>query len=276
MNPTLHRYATFLVVLAVAVIVAGAVITSTEVAARQTQSAVSPDVHESLHRILAIALTLGGLGLAIGITRTAAAAWLRAVSWAGVATLAIGGALGWGTPPISAGIAVLHALLAHLFLSLAVVMAVGTSASWNRAPELVDGSSKPLLRPLALATPPVVFIQIVLGATYRHNMTSVMPHMGVAMGVAFLALIGSSVVLQNFPRPAGLRHAAAALISLVLTQVCLGIGAFVMLVLNAAGTFYFVAVTGGHVLVGASTLAASVVMAMQVWRSVRPKLKPAA
>jgi hypothetical protein len=79
MNPTLHRYATFLVVLAVAVIVAGAVITSTEVAARQTQSAVSPDVHESLHRILAIALTLGGLGLAIGITRTAAAAWLRAV-----------------------------------------------------------------------------------------------------------------------------------------------------------------------------------------------------
>jgi heme A synthase len=271
MNPSLHRCAILVVVLAAAAIVAGAVMTSTEVAARQTQSAVSPVVSQELHRTLSSALILFALVFAIWSSRIAAHGWPRAVAWSGVIVLAIAAALGWETPPLPAKTAVFHALLAHAFLSLAVVSAVGTSVSWNRPPELVDGSSKPFLRPLALVIPPVVFLQIALGAAYRHDMTSVLPHMAIAMGVAFLALIGSSVVLQNFSRPSSLRHAAVALISLVLIQVCLGIGAFVMLVLNSAGTFYFVAITVGHVLIGASTLAASVVLAMQVQRSVLPR-----
>ena len=262
---SLHRYAIFVVLLAVAVMVTGAVITSADVAARQTQTP-APVVSQNLHRTLSIGLTLFALAFAIWISRTGAQAWLKVVAWSAIATLAVEALLGWQTPP--ATIAFLHASLAHVFFSLAVVSAVGTSASWGRPPERVDGSSKPFLRPLAFAIPPVVFLQIMLGAAYRHNMTSVIPHIAVAMGVAFLALIGSSVVLQNFPRPAALRHAAVALISLVLTQVCLGIGAFVMLLLNSAGTFYFVGITVSHVLVGASTLAASIVMAMQVRRSV--------
>jgi heme A synthase len=271
MNPSLHRYAVFVVILAVAAIVTGAIITSTEVAARQTQSAVSPIVSLTVHEALSIALTLFVLGLAIWISRSGGPGWLRTVAWSAIVTLGIDAALGWQKLPLTANIAVLHALLAHIFFSLAVVIAVGTSASWNSLPEQVDGSIKPFLRPLAVVIPPVVFLQITLGATYRHDITSVMPHMAIAMGVAFLALIGSSVVLQNFPRPVTMRHSAVALISLVLTQVCLGIGAFVMLVLNGAGSLYFVAVTVGHVLIGASTLAASVVMAMQVRRGILPK-----
>ncbi len=270
MNLSLHRYAILVVVLAVAAIVAGALITSTGIAARQTQSVVTPVISQTLHRTLSIVLALFTLGLAIWISRAPAPGWLRAVGWSAVVTLVIEAALGWQTPPLPVKVAVFHALLAHVFLSLVVVIAVGTSSSWNRSPELVDGSSKPLLRPFAVAIPPVVFLQIALGAAYRHDMTSVLPHMANAMIVAFMALIGSSVVLQNFPRPAAMRHAAVALISLVLTQVCLGIGAFVMLLMNTAGTFYFVAVTVGHVLIGAATLAASIVMAMEVWRCVLP------
>jgi heme A synthase len=271
MSPWLHRSALVLVALATAVIITGAFITSTAVTVRQSQSAISPFVNEGPHRACAVALIVFTLGIAIRISSAPTPGWLRAVAWSGILTLAAGAALGWQTPPLSPQAAVLHALLAHVFLSLIVAIAVGTSEGWNRAPELVEGNRKPLLRGLAVAIPPVVFLQIVLGAAYRHDVTSIMPHMTVAMGVAFLALIGSSVVLQNFHRPASLRSAAAALISIVLAQVCLGIGAFLMLVLNAAGTFYFVATTVGHVLVGASTLAASVVMAMQVRRCVLPK-----
>jgi hypothetical protein len=270
MNPSLHRYAIFVVVLAVAAIATGAVITSTEVAARQTQSAVSLAIGLTLHQALTIALALFTLGLAVWISRSGAPAWLKSVGWSSIVILAIDAALGWRRPPLPANVALFHALLAHVFFPLAVASAIGTSASWNSSPERVDGSRKPFLRPLAVAIPPVVFMQITLGATYRHDMTTVMPHMAIAMGVAFLALIGSSVILQNFLRPATMRYSAVALISLVLTQVCLGIGAFVMLVLNSAGTFYFVAVSAGHVVIGASTLAASVVMAMQVWRCVLP------
>ena len=269
----LHVYALFVVVLAMGVMIAGATITSTEVAARESQSAVTLIPSDGLHRSLGITLVLLTLGLAIWTSLGAIPRWIRIVAWTGVVALVSDSALAWQALPLSPMTGVLHALLAHLYLSLSVVVAVGTSWSWNREPELVDGSIRPLLRPLAIAIPPVVFLQITLGAAYRHDMTSVMPHMAVAMGVAFLALIGSSVILQNFPRPASMRKAAIALISIVLTQVCLGITAFLLLVLNATGASYFMLATVGHVAVGAATLAASVVMAMQVWRSVLPKLK---
>jgi heme A synthase len=270
MNPWLHRCALFLAILATAVIVSGAYITSTQVAARLSQPDVFPALNEGLHRALAVALTVLALGFAIGTGLATTPGWIRAVAWSGVATLVLGAALGWSAPPLSKAMGVCHALQAHLFFSMIGVIAVGTSAGWNRGPELAEGPRRPLLRPAAIATPPIVFLQIALGAAYRHDITSVLPHMSVAMGVAFLALIVSSVVLQNYPRPAALRHAATALIAIILTQVCLGITAFLLLLLNNSGTPYFILATVAHVTIGAATLAASVVMAMRVWRSMPP------
>jgi heme A synthase len=270
MNPSLHRCALFVVILAMAALLSGAFITSTEVSARVSQSTVAGIAFSDyLHRALAIALTLLTLGIAIWISLGATPRWLRVLAWTGVATLILEAELGWHVPPLPASVGVWHALASHVFLSIAVAIAVGTSVGWNRAPEIVDGSARPLLRPLAVATPPVVFLQIALGAAYRHDMTSIMPHMAVAMGVVFFALIGSSVILQKFPRPESLRSAAAMLISIVILQVCLGIAAFLMLVLNAVGASYFVITTVGHLLAGSATLSASIVMAMQVCRSVR-------
>jgi heme a synthase len=266
-GPWLHRYAIFVAIFALAVIVSGALITSTEVAARLSQSAVSAGIYETLHRVLAVSLAILTLGIAVWTLLGTIPGWLRALAWSGAAAVALAAVGGWQPAPLSPNVGILHALLAHLSLTLSVVVAMGTSSGWNRDPELIDASTKPFLRPLAIATPPTVFLQIALGAAYRHDMTSVMPHMAIAMGVAFLALVGSSVILQNFQRPAPLRRAAAAVISIVLAQVCLGITAFLLLVLNATSTIYFVLATVGHVLVGAATLAASVVMAMQVWRS---------
>jgi heme A synthase len=272
MNPRLYRCAFFLVVLAMAALLSGAFITSTEVSARLSQSSVAGVVvSDTLHRALAIALTLLTAGIAIWISVGATPRWLRVLAWTGVATLILDAALGWHAPPLPASAGVWHALVSHVFLSIAVAIAFGTSAGWNRDPEIVDGSARPLLRPLAVATPPVVFLQIALGAAYRHDMTSVMPHMAVAMGVVFFALIGSSVILQNFPRPAPLRRAAATLISIVILQVCLGIAAFLMLVLNAAGAGYFVITTVGHLVAGSATLSVSIVLAMLVCRSVRTR-----
>jgi heme A synthase len=275
MNPRLHRCALFVVILAVAALLSGAFITSTEVSARLSQSAATGIAFsDNLHRAVAIALTLLILTIAIWTSLGATARWLRVLAWTGVAALVLDAVLGWHVPPLAASVGVWHALVSHAFLAIAVAMAFGTSAGWNRDPEIVDGSARPLLRPLAVATPPVVFLQIALGAAYRHDMTSLMPHMAVAMGVVFFALIGSSVILQNFPRPASLRRAAATLISILILQVCLGIAAFLMLVLNAAGSGYFVITTVGHLLVGSATLSASIVLAMQVCRSVRTRRTP--
>lgn len=275
MTTSPHRFALVLIVFAIAGIVSGAYVTSTAVAARLSQPGALPAVFPSLdagvHRALGMVVAALTLGLAIWTMLSPARMWVRATAWAAVVTLAVAAASGWPAAPLSPGLGVFHALLGHVFLSLIVVVAVATSAGWNRAVEIAEGPSRPLLRPFAIATPPVVLLQIALGAAYRHDKASVLPHMAVAMGVAFLALIVSSVVLQNFLKPAPLRIAAGTLIAIVLTQVCLGIGAFLMLLLNAAGSVYFILVTVGHVTVGAATLAASVVMAMQIRRSIPPR-----
>jgi heme A synthase len=266
-----HRCTVLVAILGIVVILSGAFITSTEVAARQTQSSVALVLHEGLHRSLAIVLAVLLFGLAIWTSIGKESGTLQVVVWSAIAIVAADVAVGWHAAPLTASAGVLHALLAHLLFALTVVAAMLSSSRWSREPELVDGRVRPLLRPLAASIPPTVFLQITLGASYRHDILSVMPHMAIAMAVAFLALIGASQVLQYFPRPPAMRNAATALISIVLTQVCLGITAFLMLLLNAAGTPYFIWVTVGHVGVGASTLAASTVLAMEVWRSVTPK-----
>ncbi len=267
-NPWLHRSAVGLALLGLIAIVAGAVITSSEVAARQAQSSVAQAVGEGTHRALAIALT--GLALGFAVWISSAGGWLRALAWSAFAVLAIDAATGWTAPPLAAGRGIVHAVLAHLYLAIMVAIVVATSAGWNRDPELVDDGGWSWLRPVAIATPPAVFVQIMLGAMYRHDVTGIMPHMAGAMMVALATVVVSAVVLQNFTGPSGLRRAAVMLISIVLAQVCLGIAALLMLVLNFAGTLVFVLSTAGHVAIGAATLSASVVMAMEVARSVRP------
>jgi heme a synthase len=243
--------------LAVIVILTGAYITSFEVVTRQSQSSAVPN--ELAHRVLGGALVLVAILLAIRLR--------HALSLIGVGTLGLVVALGWQGAPLSPARGVLHALLAHLFFAIAAVTCVLASAHWNRPAELSD-VRRPFLRPLAAATPPVVFAQITLGALYRHNVTGIILHVAVAMAVALLALILSSVVLQNYPRPAPLRRSAATLIAVVLVQVSLGIASLVMLLLNFSATGYFIAATTAHVMVGAATFAASIVMAMEVWRGV--------
>jgi heme A synthase len=248
----LHRYAWFLAIFALAVLVSGAYITSTQVATHQPQD-------QSLHRILSIVLALLTAGLLI---------WTRGVFiWIAILALAMDAALGRSTPAI----ALAHAVLAHFFFAILVGIAMISSPAWKREAEPVDDGGRPLLRPAAMLMPPLVLLQITLGAAYRHDLTGVMFHMAGAMIVVLITVIVSAVVLQNFPAPAAMRRAAATLISLVVAQVCLGIAAFLMLVLNASGSSAFVPVTVGHAAIGAMTLAASCVMAMQVWRGIRPK-----
>ncbi len=249
--------------LAAVVIVTGAYITSSEIAARQAQSSFVPN--EIVHLVLGGALLILAFGLAF-LGRSLPSA-TRVMGWIGAGFVALIVALGWRGAPLSPAMGVLHALASHLYFAVAVVAVFTTSAHWNRAPELAD-SGRPFLRPLAAATPPVVLIQIALGALYRHDVIGVLLHVAVAMAVALLALILASVVLQNYPRPPALRFSAGTLIGVILVQVSFGIAALVLVLLNFTDNAYFIAATVAHVLVGAATLAASIVMAIEIWRSI--------
>ncbi len=182
--------------------------------------------------------------------------------WTAVCFLALEGWVGW------LGGALLHASLAPVAFAIFVAIAVVTSSGWNEAPELVEDSAAPALRLFALATPPLIVLQIMLGAAYRHKLTGFLPHLGGAMIVTLAILVLAMLILQRHPGHQKLCTAATWLIAILAAQVMLGFTALVMPQLKVSPAAVIVT-TALHVVVGSVTLAANLVLVMQVQRSVR-------
>jgi hypothetical protein len=187
--------------------------------------------------------------------------------WLAFAGLALSGITGWMSSVTPARV-VWHSLCSHTALALVTAAAVLTSRAWSEPVKRVGAGSWSALRPVALVTPPVVLLQIAMGALYRHQILGVLWHMLGAMIVAILTLVLSVVLLQHFADQPHLKSAATWLISAVLAQVCLGIATFLMILLGAGDIPPFVWLATGHVTVGAATLAASVLASMRVRRCV--------
>jgi heme A synthase len=185
------------------------------------------------------------------------------LGWTALGFFALEGWVGWSGAPL------VHASLAPLVFAIFVAIAVVTSSGWNEAPELVEDQAAPTLRLFAIAMPPLMLLQIMLGAAYRHKLTGLMPHLGGATIVSLATLVLGMLVVRRHPEHRKLRAAATWLISIFLVQVMLGFAAFIMPLLKLASPAPVIAVTASHVVVGSLTLAASLVLAMQVQRNVR-------
>ncbi len=261
-NHELHRYALAVCFGILVVIAIGAYITSQ---AGAVQPAAGGGLHARFHVVVAVVVGILTLGLAVGQSLSKEGPIL---GWTAVGFYVADGALGWlGWP-------VLHASLAPVVLAIPVAIAVITSAGWGQEPDPADAGRAPLLRPLAIAAPPVVALQIVLGAAYRHKVTSVMPHMAGAMIAGLATLVAAMLVMQQYPQHRAMRSAAIWLMSIVLTQVTLGVTAFTMQLLEIQNIAVLNITTASHVVVGSLTLAASVVFAMQVIRHLRRTQAP--
>lgn len=264
----IHRFVILVAIVALLVMTSGAFVRNAERPSGQAQAMLSENTHRALGLVLA-ALTLG---LAIWIS--AVDPKLRLLVWGCVAILLTDAALRW-QGPVGAALGIPHALLAHLYLVGLVAIAVFTSPSWHRDPELVDGAKWPALRTLAAVTPFAVGVQILLGAAYRHEAIGVLYHIAGAMVAVLMTMIASVAVLQTFPKHRDLYRAASGLLTIVLIQVCLGIASLVMPLLDAESTLWYSIATASHLVVGALTLAASVVLALQVRRNVAPAAQSA-
>ena len=93
----------------------------------------------------------------------------------------------------------------------------------------------------------------------------------VLMGILMIGIF----ILQQFPAHKTLRPAAIMLLSLGGAQLILGILAYVMRILAAEQPVGMVIATVAHVAVGASTLAASIALSIQIRRNVRPAIRTA-
>lgn len=267
----LFRIAVVVAVCALIAIASGAVVTSSrEAITGENTTRVETPFGAETHQVIGV--TLCGLILVEAVWLWMSRhGFLSTLALASVALAAADSWVAFRRPP-EPSFVVLHAWLAPVFFTSLVAIALFASPRWTDEPELVDDRGLRFLRPLAVAGPPLVLVQIVLGAMYRHKLASVMWHMAGAMIVSLATLIASMIVLQQYPTHRALRSAAIALMSAVLTQIAFGVAAFTMQLLETESALALGIATVSHVVIGNLTLAASLIFALQAQRSVRSRM----
>jgi heme A synthase len=222
-----------------------------------------------MHRDAALPVIVLTLGLAVWLSRAGTSRWLRSVVWAAMAALILEGVLGEEAVlrrmPSTTNF--FHAYLAQLFFSCTVAIAVFTSKGWIRKPDLVGDRFS--IRMMSLFVPALVLAQVALGAAYRYQAMGLLSHIFGAFVVAVFVLVVGVLVVKQYPHHRSLRPAAIALMSITGLQVLLGFAAFITLLMSNQATPPVVVSTVTHVAAGALTLAASVVLAIQIRHHVR-------
>ncbi len=286
-NPWLHRYAILVAVCTLFLVIAGASVTSKEAGLSVpdwplSYGQVIPEMtggvlFETGHRMIATVVGTLTIILAIWIARAekgkAKRPWMKKLGWLALGCVVAQGLLGGATVLLlqPAPISIAHACLAQLFFSVTVAIAIFTSRNWQQGPDPVEDYGWPSLRSLAIITPVLVLIQIGLGAGFRHRAFGLMPHVIGAMLVPVVILLTAVFVLNQFPKHRALRPAAIGLLTITLAQVFLGIAAYVARINAADYPLAMVLTTVAHVATGGLTLAASVVLAIQVRRNVHAR-----
>jgi cytochrome c oxidase assembly protein subunit 15 len=280
-TPWLHRYAILVAVCTLFLVIAGASVTSKEAGLSVpdwplSYGQVIPEMtggvlFETGHRMIATVVAILTIGLAMWIAKVEKRAWMRRLGWAAVGLIVAQALLGGATvlllqpPPVS----IAHACLAQLFFSVTVAIAVFTSRKWQEGPDPVEDYGWPSLRSLAIVTPVLILLQIALGAGFRHRAFGLLPHVVGAMLVPLMILLVGVFALHQFPQHRALRPAATGLLAITLAQVVLGIAAYFARINAVEYPLAMVLTTVAHVATGGLTLAASVVLAIQIRRNVR-------
>ena len=192
--------------------------------------------YEHAHRLFGALVGLTTLVVAIVLQRIDERAWVRRLAWSAVVMVIVQGSLGGlrvtGRPTLSASpadvspnivLAVVHGVLAQIFLGTLVALAVFTSRGWRRPAERSARADRIL--PMILVG--AIVIQLVLGAIQRHLAAGLMIHIAMAMLVALIAIATGVRASAVEPAVQPLHRLGKGLMHLVGFQLLLGLGAFI-------------------------------------------------
>jgi cytochrome c oxidase assembly protein subunit 15 len=286
-NQGLHRFAIFTACVTLVLIVAGALVTSNDAGLSVPDWPTSfgsiykiPQMvggirYEHTHRMVAEFVGLLTIILAIWTWRAEKRRWLRLLAVAALATVVIQGILGGITvlhflpPAVSSA----HAAVAQTFFCIAVCIAVFTGRRWLADhPRTEPDTRRPTLFTLTLLSIFVLYVQLLLGAMFRHHGMSWWPHV-VHAGIVAIVLSWTAVrAISVYSKVDAVKQPAVTVLGLMVAQLCLGFLAFITRVMwgqdAAQPELPMVIATVVHVAVGSLLLATTVVLAIQVWRHV--------
>jgi len=291
-HPSVHRFAIFVVCWTILLLIAGALVTSNEAAlsvpdwplsyGTLTPPMVGGIRYEHSHRVIAAVLGLLSIVLAVWVWAKDERRWLRWFSVIAVAGIAAQGVLGGEVVRqlLHYWLPVAHACFAQIVFAALLSIAVFTSRWWiSDQPQLEDTGS-PSIHSLAIANAVVIYLQVILGAGFRHKEIPVWPHMVGALIVLGMVIWLAAVLRRRFEKSAAISKTRILLHAILGTQLLLGLGAYWSRLTTADAPQpmpLMVTLTVLHTVVGAILFGVSILIVLLCYRLVpRRRELPAA
>lgn len=290
-NPGVHRFAIFVVLWTILLLIAGALVTSNDAAlsvpdwpksyGTWTPPMLGGVLYEDSHRKIAGVLGLLTVALAIVIWVKEKRRWLR---WFGVIAVlgVIVQALLGGQVVIQLlhyWLPVIHACFAQIVFAAVLSIAVFTSGWWvSEQPQLEDRGSLSV-HGVALLNCIVIFLQVFLGAAFRHQEMPIWPHIAGALAVLATVIWIAAVLRRRFSESRELSRARIMLHAIFGVQFLLGLGAYWSRLRTADAPQpmpLMVTLTVTHTVIGALVFASSVFLVLLCYRVVPRRREVAA
>jgi cytochrome c oxidase assembly protein subunit 15 len=290
-NRAHHWFAVFVACATLLLIVAGALVTSNDAGLSvpdwptsfgslyKIPKLVGGVKFEHSHRMIAQFVGFLTIILALWTWRVDRRRWMQYLAWAALGTVVAQGIFGGLTvlfylpPSISSA----HAALAQTFFCIAVCIALFTSRKWVLdLPQTVADQQRPWLFTLTIVSIAVLYVQLILGAMFRHHGMGWLPHVLNSVTVLFMLAWTALHARSQYSHVKAIRRPASIMLALLIVQFCLGFLAFTTRVSWGRNAVQpelpMVISTVAHVAVGALLLATAVVLAVQVRSSVPTSL----
>ena len=291
-HPSVHRFAIFVVCWTILLLIAGALVTSNEAAlsvpdwplsyGTLTPPMVGGIRYEHSHRVIAGVLGLLSIVLAVWVWAKDERRWLRWFSVIAVAGIAAQAVLGGEVVRqlLHYWLPVIHACFAQIVFAALLSLAVFTSRWWISDQPRVEDTGSPSVHSLAIANSAIIYLQVILGAGFRHKEIPVWPHMVGALIVLGMVIWLATVLRRRFEKSTAISKTRILLHAILGTQLLLGLGAYWSRLTTADAPQpmpLMVALTVLHTVVGAILFGVSVLIVLLCYRLVpRRRELPAA
>ena len=285
-SPWLHRAAIFIAVCTFLLLVAGALVTSndaglsvpdwpTSFGSFRLPPMVGGVKFEHGHRMMAGAVGILTILVVVALGFQDGRRWVKWTGGAAVLAVLAQAALRGITVlrHLPVAISTGHATLGQVFFCLTASLAFFTRPGWRWDEPKLEDPSAPSLQHLTLALTGTVLLQLIVGAAYRHSGLSVTPHV---VGACLVTLLAAWIVVRiatKFPSQPALLKPAMFLGALLMIQLTLGMGAYIVKTANPSAVQPLppvVLLATTHVAVGALLLLTSLYLTYQTQRFLAP------
>jgi len=282
-HPGVHKFALFVFCWTILLLVAGALVTSNDAALSvpdwpTSYGTFTPPMYggilyEHSHRLVAGALGILLIIEAIVIWKYEQRRWLRWFALAAVGGVIAQAILG-GQVVIQLlhyWLPVLHACFAQIMFGAILSLAVFTSKWWTDAHAVLEDRGSISIHSIVIVNAVVTFLQVFLGAGFRHQDMPIWPHLAGALVVLGVMIWSAAVLRRRFDASRELAFGRTLLHSTVSTQILLGGAAYWSRLITRDAPQpmpTMVLLTVVHTVFGALVFAASILVVLMCYRLV--------